>query len=571
MTKTRMMTFAALGAALTTLLPAQTAAKPNANRFIPENSSFVVRIASPAKWRKQFGQTQVAKLGEAQSLAPFVGMLSQRMEMGLEMMRDSGMFDADLAESMLNTWMGDIVFSVQIDWDGFLDAMDFGETPPMSLVVALSPDGSFDLGAVAKEFNALIDKEAPEGALKDLAVGDLTLRVASNGGDEPDFTMPTMIDGHLVFIGGTSLEKDAAKLLRNEGRFAAQDTSPLFVHADIGRLMTTLLEADAGGAPFDPAEMMDMIGISALKSMSLSVKPDGKSIAGELHIGMKKDNRGLFGMMSTGNQQPKLLGSVPPNSEAFGVSAIDLGAFLRTIESVWGLAEDVAPMTFDDAMAMFTEATKVDLKKDLFGNLGKEMLQVQDPDALKNIDPDDMEDNPAAMLAGTVYGIALSNGDAFGAALDTMIRSRGMHVGRKSEAYANAEIHRMKLAGMVDIEYSVTNNLLLVGIGSDRATGRILRDIIDTRASGEATTPAILAKRAGTLAPGWNGIAITPIGAIIEGAMMGLQASGQFGEEMDMVTQVVRGVVADMKRLGIGSIVQASYCDDNGFTASLRW
>tara|TARA_R110002072_G_scaffold109160_1_gene236279 strand:- start:44149 stop:45864 length:1716 start_codon:yes stop_codon:yes gene_type:complete len=571
MTKTRMMTFAALGAALTTLLPAQTAAKPNANRFIPENSSFVVRVASPAKWRKQFGQTQVAKLGEAQSLAPFVGMLSQRMEMGLEMMRDSGMFDADLAESMLNTWMGDIVFSVQIDWDGFLDAMDFGETPPMSLVVALSPDGSFDLGAVAKEFNALIDQEAPEGALKDLAVGDLTLRVASNGGDEPDFTMPTMIDGHLVFIGGTSLEKDAAKLLRNEGRFAAQDTSPLFVHADIGRLMTTLLEADAGGAPFDPAEMMDMIGISALKSMSLSVKPDGKSIAGELHIGMKKDNRGLFGMMSTGNQQPKLLGSVPPNSEAFGVSAIDLGAFLRTIESVWGLAEDVAPMTFDDAMAMFTEATKVDLKKDLFGNLGKEMLQVQDPDALKNIDPDDMEDNPAAMLAGTVYGIALSNGDAFGAALDTMIRSRGMHVGRKSEAYANAEIHRMKLAGMVDIEYSVTNNLLLVGIGSDRATGRILRDIIDTRASGEATTPAILAKRAGTLAPGWNGIAITPIGAIIEGAMMGLQASGQFGEEMDMVTQVVRGVVADMKRLGIGSMVQASYCDDNGFTASLRW
>ncbi|MFT4843453.1 MAG: hypothetical protein ACI8UD_002493 [Planctomycetota bacterium] len=571
MTMTRTMTFAALGAALTTFLPAQTASKPTANRFIPENSSFVVRIASPAKWRKQFGQTQVAKLGEAQSLAPFVGMIGQRLEMGMGMLRDSGLFNAELAEGMLKTWMGDIVISVQIDWDGFIDAMDYGETPPMSFVVALTPDGSFDLGAVAKELDSFIDKSAPKGELKDLIVGDLLMRRMDNGGGMPDVAMPMLIDGHIVMIGGTKLDKDAVKLIASDARFAVQDTAPLFVHAEIGRLMSTMMEADAEGAPFDPAEMMGLIGLSALENMTLSIKPDGQRVAGEMHIGMKKNNRGLFGMLAKGNQQPKLLGAIPPNSESFSVTAMDLNAVFATVKDVWGLAKDFAPMTFDDAMGMFTDATKVDFKKDLFDNIGNEILMVQDPDAMKNIDPDEMEDNPMAMLAGTVYGIALNDGAKFNAAMDTMIRSRGMHVGRKTETYANAEVHRMKLLGMVDIEYSINNNLLLIGIGGGESTSRTLRDIIDTRTSGEATTPEVLTKRAGSFAPGWNSIGISPIGAMLEGAMAAIKASGQIDGEMEMAMGIVRGVVADMKRLGIGSMIQASYCDDNGFTSTFRW
>lgn len=569
MTKTRMMTFAALGAALSTLLPAQTSAQPSANRFIPENSSIVLRIASPAKWRKQFGQTQVAKLGEAQSLAPFMGMIGQTVQMSLESMRETGAFDADLVDGLLNEWMGDIVFSVQIDWDGLLDAMDYGETPPFSMVVALTPDGSFDLGAVAKEFNALVDREAPDGAVTDLAVGDLTMRRADMGGDGPQMTIPMMVDGHLVMLGSPQLEKDAAKLVGSEGRMTLQDTSPFYVRAEIGKVISTLLEADTGGAPFDPAEMMDMIGFSALQDMTLSIRPDGKSVVGDMHIGLAAKNRGVFNMLAQGNQPPKLLGSVPPKSEAFAITAMDLSAIYTTIQDVWGLAEDFAPMTFDDAIGMINESTKIDLKKDLIDNLGNEMLTVQDPDAVLNADPDDMEDNPAAMLAGTVYGISLKDGKAFNAALDKLIRSRGMHVGRKSEAYANTEVHRMKLLGMIPLEYSIANNLLLIGVGGDK-TGRIIRDIIDTRAAGDGGMPEALAAKAAGLKPGWNSIGITPVGSMIQGVMMGLEASGEFGE-MEMVKQIVNGVLGDMKRLGINSMVQASYCDETGFTSSFRW
>lgn len=571
MIHTRMLAATTLCAALTTILPAQTSAQAPANRFIPGNSALVVRIASPAKWRKQFGTTQVAKLFQANSLAPFIGMAGQRIEMGIGMLRDSGVFNADLAEGLLNDWQGDIILSAQVDWDGVMDAMDFGETPPMSFMVALSPDGNFDLAAVAKEFGQMVEKTAPDGGgLSDLAVGDLTLRRTDNGGDEPDMALPVMIDGHLVMMGGTQLTKDAAKLISKEARFGPKtDDAPFFAHADIGKLVSTMLMADAGGAPFDPADMMDVLGLSALQEFSLKMKPDGTAIAGEIHIGMKKDGRGILNMVPSTTQQPTLLTAVPADSEAFSVSAFDIAPIYTAVEDMWGLMDGFVPITFEDAIGSFNEMTKVRLKEDLLDHLGKEMLSVTSVDALKDMDL--TEDDPAAFLNGSVYGIALSNGKAFGESLEKALRSRGMHVGRKTEDYANVKINRMKLAGMVPLEYVVTDNLLLLALGEGEGTGRALRNVIDTRSAGDAEAPKIVAKHANKFPAGWSGIGFTPIGAMLEGVIGGMQATGQFGSEMDMAAQVVKGVVGDMDRLGISSILQVSYCDDSGITQHFRW
>lgn len=571
MTKTRMLTAAALCAALTTTLPAQTTAQSPANRFIPDNSALVLRIASPAKWRKQFGTTQVAKLFQANSLAPFVGMASQRIEMGIGMLRDSGMFNADLAEGLLNTWQGDIIISAQVDWDGVMDAMDIGEAPPLSFVVAFTPDGSFDLGAVAKEFEQMIEKTAPDGGnLKDLVVGDLTLRRSDNGGSEPDMALPVMIDGHLVMIGGTKLEKDAAKLIAKDSRFVANTGgAPFFAHVELGKLISTMLTMDAQGAPFDPADMMNIIGLSSLEGMTLTLKPDGKAVTGQVQIGLKKEGRGLFNVFPSTAQQPKLLSSVPANSEAFSASSMDIAPIYTAVSDMWTLLEGIVPISFDEAMEGFTEATKVRLKEDLLDHIGKEMLVVQSLAALKDMDL--TEDDPTAFLGGSVYGLALSDGKAFAASLEKVIRSRGMHVGRKTEDYANVKVNRMKLAGLVDLEYVISDDLLLLAFGDNEGTHRVLRDVIDTRSSGDSKLPNIVVKHGNSLPAGWSSIAFTPIGAILEGAISGMQATGQFGEEMDMAAQVVKGVVADMGRLGIGSILQASYINDKGVKASFRW
>lgn len=568
----RMLSVAALGTVLTTLLPAQTAAQPNANRFVPENSSIVLRIASPAKWRAQFGKTQAAKLMAADSMAPIVQSIAQRIDMGIEQLRDSGMFDADLAESLLNDWQGDITLSAQVDWDNLMEALDYGEAPPMSFVVALSPDGKFDLAAVAKEFGRMVEDSAPNGGdLRDLAVGDLTLRRSDNGGDEPDMALPTMIDGHLVMIGGTQLEKDAAKLIGSEARSGQKiDDAPFFLSADLGKLMKAAMDADNGGGPVDTGEMLDMMGLSALQGMTLSLKPVGKSVAGEMHLGMSSENRGMLNMIVNSNQQPKLLTSVPSESDSFSVSSIDIGALYRTLEDIWTSMEEFTPMSFDDAMGMFADATKVRLKQDLFDHLGKEMLVVQDFEGME-IDPDELEDNPLAAMGGTVYGIALTDGQAFGASLDKALRSRGMHVGRKTEEYGKAKINRMKIAGMFPIEYVVENDVLLIGVGGDDGSRRALRSVLDARAAEERQLPALVAMVNSEFEAGWNGIGTMPIATTLEMAVKMMESSGEFGSEMGMISQVVGGMAQDMKRLGIDKMVSASYCNDNEMVVRFRW
>ena len=571
--------FAALGSALATLLPAQTTASPSTNRFIPENSALVLRTAAPAKLREQFASTQLAKLGETQSLAPVMGMFEQQTEMVFEMMRSEGLFDADVAESLASKWKGDIVLSVQVDWDTIIDAIDYGELPEMSVVIAMSPGGDFDLADLSNEIDAFIDRQGPEGAIQDMIVGDLTMRRMETG-DGVDIVLPTMIDNHLVMLIGTSIEKDAAKLISNEGRFANQTKAPLFVHAAIGKLISSMLEMDTGEAPFDMAELMDLVGIGALQHLSMSIQPDGTAVTGDMHIGMRKNNRGLFGMLPKGNQPPKLLSSIPPDSAAFAVTSMNFSAVMNTVRDAWGLIEDFTPMTFDDVMDMFTEATTVDFETDLLNNMGKEILTVQDIEGLMDLDFADVAANELAitsMFMGNVFGIALNDSATFEAALDKVIRSRGLHVGRKTESYANTKIHRMKLLGMLDLEYSVNNDLFLIALGGTEGTSRILRNIIDTRATGEAQMPNLLTQHINELPPGWNSVGITPITAILEGVAAGFEAASQLepnnplSEAFEGVQQIMRTITADMKRLGIDSLIQTSRCDDNGFTGSWRW
>ncbi len=583
----QLMKIAALSAALTITLPAQTSAKPNSNRFVPANSAFVMRMASPAKMRQQFSQTQMAKLGETESLAPMMDMMSQQLDMTMDMMRDSGMFDADLADGLLNTWMGDIVFAAQVDWDDMMDAMEYGETPPISFVVSLTSDGSFDLSAVASEFESLVENTTPEGTLTDMPVGDWTMRRTNNGEkfeglDQLDATLPMMIDGHLVMIGSSRLEKDAPKLLAKDARFAFDGDAPLFVHADVGRMMSSMMDVDAAGMPFDPAAILDMIGLSAIQNVTMTLRPDGKALAGDVSIGMTEDGRGIFDMMSKGNQPPKLLNAVPAQSEAFAVSSTDMKVLYTTISEIWSLFEEMVPMTFDEAMDEFAAMTKIRLKEDLFDNLGGEMMIVQDIDALKEVDLDEIADNPLAAYTGGVYGLSLSDGAKFEAALDTMIRSRGMHVGRKTESYANAKIYRMAIAGLIDVEYSINNNLLLISIGGAESASRIIRDIIDTRANSESQRPEILTKLANKLPENWNSISVMNIGTTLDGVMTTLQMAMEanpdmsdmseiMGDEIDMMTGMVRSIIADMNRLGLSSIVQASSCDDTGLHLKMRW
>ncbi len=568
---------AALGLAAlgTAALCATPLAAQDRNRFVPQDSCFVLRIAAPAKWRSHFAKTQVAKLMDANSLAPLMEQAAQAFDAGMQELRDSGLFDADLARGLVEDYRGDIVVSVQLDWDRFAEAMQTGATPPMSFVVALTPDGAFDLAAVASEFERMVESQvdADAGDLRDLIAGDLTLRRSDNGGDEPDVTLPAVVDGHLVMLGGTRLEQDATRLLADERRFEkGADDAPLFLHMDLAPLLSAVFEAaDEGDAPFAVSEMMTRMGFGAIEGLTLRVDADAEHVTGEMSIGLKARERGVFEMFPATDRAPRLLASVPPGTESFSVSTMTFRPLFGLARDVWTSLGDAAPMSFDDAMDGFTEMTKVRLEQDLIAHLGDEVLVVQDVEAVRSFDFDDLESDPAAMLAGTVYGIALRDGRAFDQSLETMLRARGLHVGRKREEYAGVQINSMRLLGLIEIECVVTDDLLLIAASGNEATRTALAGVLDTRAAGGVGVPDVVRQHTAAMAPGWNGIAVTPVAATFEGIVAALQASGEFGEEMDMVAQVVRAVGQDIRRLGIDSMVSATYVDDRRLVSRFRW
>jgi hypothetical protein len=573
MIKNPLLLSATICAALTTTLPGQTSAQSSANRFIPANSSAVMRMASPAKFGAQFQATQAAKLLQADGLAPFVGMATQQMEVTMDMLRDSGMFDAELLDGLLSSWQGDLVMSVQVDWDGIADAMQYSEMPSFSIVIALTPDGSFDLSAVAKEFERMIENDDSSATnLKDLVIGDVTMRRQDNNGEAPDVVLPFMMEDHLVVLIGSDLEQKAAKLLAKDSRFSkTTDGASLYADIRLSEAMDLMLGMEDPGGPVDPAAMMDTIGLSALEGFTMTMKPQGKAVIAEWNVNLAQEGRGMFNAFMSGSKQPKLLRSVPANSENFSVSSMDIAPIYNVIADLWTMAEEMAPITFDEAMETFTDATKVRMKEDLLDHMGKELLSITNISAVTDgpqyNDPDDI----SAMFTGVVWGMELRDGAAFAKSLETVIRSRGMHIGRKKEDYANATINRMKLAGLIELEYVIDRDILLISAGGDEITDKILRDVLDTRASGEASLPSIVQTHASDFPSGWTGFSATQPAAILEGVVAALQASGEFGSEIDMVAQITKGIVKDMDILGINSLLQASYADEDGMKIIMRW
>jgi hypothetical protein len=300
--------------------------------------------------------------------------------------------------------------AIKVDWSSLGESMETGEPPAASIVVALSPDGSFDLAALGKELEKAVEAGPAAGQLRDLAVGDLRLRVS--GDETMNMAVPTMVDGHLVMVMSNDLEKNAERLLASDERYTGgSGNDPLFVHVELNTMMKTLMDVvgaqmEDQGAPFDVVQLMRDAGLGSLDSFTMSLGAEGKHVAASFEMGMKEGDRGIFNMIDTGvKTAPKVLRYVPPASEQFNAMSVNLGALYDVVAKVWGGLGDVVPMTWEDAQTSFAEGMKVRLKEDLIDHLGMEVLMLQDLDAVgAAAAAEDIEDNPAAQFAGMCVG-----------------------------------------------------------------------------------------------------------------------------------------------------------------------
>ncbi|MCB9879028.1 MAG: hypothetical protein H6835_15645 [Planctomycetes bacterium] len=553
-------------------LGAQTTAQ-TANRFVPADSTFVIRVAAPARWKDMFAKTQAGKLLQSNTLAPLVQQIETSLQMQIDETRDSGKFDADLIESMMTDWQGDLIITMQMDMVEMISSAQMGVPPQMSGSVVMTPGGSFDLQKFSAEVMRLAEEQ---NEMHDLVLGDLTLRAGTPPGREMDLAIGADVDGAMVMLFGPEMETTAERLLAKDHRSTAtMGDGPLFVHMDLSWISSIVDAAIGDRAPPEAAaiveDLMRTLGAHALRGIDFDIDTEGEHVLGGLQLQLTKGDRGLFDVFGTTAATPKLLRAVPANAEAFSVNSLDLGKLYAIVAEAWTTFGDEVPVSFDDAMQAFADATKVRLKEDLIDHLAGEMMSVQDVESMMTAEFDADEENPLAMFGGTVYGFGLKDGAAFGQSLETALRSRGMHAGRKTEEYGDQKVHSLKLGGLIELEYVVTDDLLLLGVGKSEGTSRALRSVLDARAAGEAGLPEVVRKHAEGMPAGWSGIGTMPLAAMMNMLSAALAANPDIGEESAMARMMLGGLAEEMTRLGIGSITSATYVDQHGITARMRW
>jgi len=557
--------------------------KVSPNRFVPKDSLVVARLAAPAAWKQQFGKTLVAKLLEGPTLAPLLAEAGKAFDAGLEEAKKDGKIAPELLDGLLQDYVGEVVFALQVDFADLQAALEEERPPAMSGIISLSPDGKYDLPALATALEKLLESEGGQ-PLHDLTVGDHRLRFVDD--QDVNVSAPTMVDGHLVWLFASDLEKSAAGLLASDDRLEGGTSGASFaVHADLDRAIEGLITAVtaqmaemAEQMPFDPIALFrDGLGVGCLKALDMSLAADGEHVTMEMSLTTKEGERGLMGMILLDQGAPKLLRFVPPSAEAFSSTPFDLGVLYRTVAKIWTDLGDAVPMSFADAEAAFTEATKVRLKEDLIDHIGTEMLSVGDPgaqfEAIAAAETD--EPDPSTMLAGSCYALALRDGKAFGESLEKALRSRGLHAARKTEEYQGVKVHRLRLAAVFEIEYAVTDEMLLLAAGSDEASHQHLRGILDARASGATAPPEAVMKRLQGLPPGWSGIGVTPLDSMLRGiSNMGAKMAEQqqqLPDQAAMLFGVLGGVAGDLKQLGLADMLGAVYTTKNSYMARVRW
>jgi hypothetical protein len=561
-------------ALLLAALPAQT--KPSPFRFVPADSMVVVRLAAPAAWKQQFATTQLTKWFRGDALAPLVGMASQGIDQGLDALRQSGKFDADLLAKLLDEYRGEVVLSVQLDVAGLVEAMQSGESPPISMTLALLPDGAFDLAALATAVEKAMDEDAPP--TRDLTVGDHQLRGMLDGGGD-GITVPTMIDGALVVFGGDDLEKSLPKLLAADGRWQG-DAAPhaLSVEVKLGSAISTFGEFvdETGMAPISVTALVDKLGFGAIDGLAFTVAAAGKQVEGAMTVDFGTGSRGIFDAMTGPATAPKVLRYLPPSAESFSANVVKLGVVYDVVAAVWAEFGDAVPMTFADAEKAFAEAAKVRLKEDLIAHLGDELVVLQDMAAMGAGAAEADEDDPLAGLQGMCFALTLRDGKAFGDSLETALRSRGLHAGRKTEEYDGTKVHRLALAGVFEIEYAATDDLLLVGLGKDDSSKRALRSMLDAKKSpGDGDVPAGLKDAVAAMPGGWNGVQVTRmsgyLGAMIGAARAGMAQADDVPAAAAMVLDTLERAAGELSRLGLDNMVTTTYTTPKGFASRFRW
>lgn len=563
-------------------------AKPDPLRYVPRDADAVVRVVGPAAWRRDFAATGLGKAFGDQQMAPIWDRLLKYFATTFEFRNEAlGEPERQRFETLwsdLRDYSGDIVFAGRLDWDVLdLNANQF----PGAAVLAMAGDGKVDMAKLLEKITAMM----PDAGGRELQVGSVLAPLRELGGVE--LAGPFAHEGHLLLVFGHKLEERASWFF--EERAGVAETKDLRDAAMTCRFrlsgfVDALFEAiDLGVAPWQ-AKLLELIGVRALQELSFSIYADGKYVGQQMQLKLGAASRGLIdAVVPVRSKRPDLLRYLPAGAASYTAAPMDVAALRRVYEQgMAGFADDL-PVTREELEGRFTELTRVDLFKDIVAHIGDEYLRIDDLDAEGEYDEDDPDAVAKAKdrFGDSCFVIKLRDGRALAKSLDTMIRARGLHVGRKREDYDGTNIYRMNLLGMFSIEYAVTDSLFVLGVGGGEGTQQNLRGVLDAVASiakGDGATP--LAKEVKTRLEGmpadWCGLQVASFVELLDGITGGFESlEAMFAEEgvgvedLDeswrLIFDASKAIKPVLARYGAGVTVNVDYYQKDRYVMRSRW
>lgn len=401
-------------------LPAGAAPVPPPEKLLPNDTLAVFTMPDSAKARTAFGGSAGIQLWRDPSMKPFVDKLAGKIqeEFVQPLERELGIKFADYADLA----QGQFTLAVsQNGWQGkeeqlpaWLLLVDAGDkSSQLKTNLADLRKKWTDAGRKMKtdkirdlEFTTLLVSGDDLGKTLEKSLGGAKDKPAPDGEEKKPARISEVIVGQSdsLFIAGSDAKAIEKVLIRQSGgTVPGLVEQPAFDAAYQSRFRTALAygwihfkpltevmtrwAADAsakqendGGMTPAPAKIISATGIAGIKAASFSLSESAEGTFGEMSLDIPTAARtGLFKMISGEGKEASPPPFVAADTARFQRIRLDWQKVLAALESA---LVEISPQFGGVAKLMFDTAGKdkdpnFDLRKDLIGNLGDDLISVE--------------------------------------------------------------------------------------------------------------------------------------------------------------------------------------------------
>jgi len=227
--------------------------------------------------------------------------------------------------------------------------------------------------------------------------------------------------------------------------------------------------------------IINALGLEALECLGMGMDFDenGIEIASAIFMGKRE---GLMKLMRLPEGDAPLVSFVPAGAATATVARYDFGAVWPVLEEVLRKVSPALHLLVNTQIQAFETKAGVNVRKDILGALGDELVTFSD---LKPLDVEDLE-GPEDFPMSEFYAISLRDSEVFDRSLRTMLGS----LAPGSELFKDREHKGVTVRSMrgaegagINLSYAVTPKWLLVNVGDRSRMTRVIGQLNKSRKS----------------------------------------------------------------------------------------